>query len=73
MWHDENARAVVFLQVTRKRSRHGLEIVADENSIILGGDLQDLQIGQSKKTRISRGPKIDRRLRAQHTGDNILI
>lgn len=72
--HQEHAWArTIGLKKIRKVPRHGLEIVGDENSILLGGDSQDVWIGKPLQHRLARREEVHRRFSAQATSNDPLI
>ena len=56
-----------------KVSRHGLEIVRNKNSILLGGQGQDRRVGNPFEVCVVRGEKINCRLSTPATADDRIV
>lgn len=72
--HEEHAGAgTSFLKERAKVSRHGLEIVRNKNSILLGGQGQDRRVGNPFEVCVVRGEEINCRLSTPATANDRIV
>lgn len=71
--YDDQSGAGCTEQELAEVRRHRATIVAHQDTVIRGCDLQDFRIGQAAKPRLCGGKKIDTRLSPEHCADDRLI